>query len=130
MTLGKSSSAGSESPVPFDAALLTAEECWTKDMQALILLICASNVDICDSQQSKTNIQMHQNYNFNRHHLNLIHHAHTFLTIVSFGFSTARPPGGSLGAPVTNWQKARCCSGVNSPKISSNYMTKDTIRTM
>lgn len=26
----------------------------------------------------------------------------TFLTIVSFGFKTASPPGGSLGAPVTN----------------------------
>jgi len=26
----------------------------------------------------------------------------TFLTIVSFGFRTASPPGGSLGAPVTN----------------------------
>lgn len=49
---------------------------------------------------------------------------HTFRTIVSFGFSTARPPGGSLGAPVTNWQKARCCSGVNSPMISSNYWWK------
>lgn len=45
---------------------------------------------------------------------------HTFLTIVSFGFRTAKPPGGNLGAPVTNWQKARCCSGVNSPIISSN----------
>lgn len=45
----------------------------------------------------------------------------TFLTIVNFGFNTARPPGGSLGAPVTNWQKARCCSGVNSPIISRNY---------
>lgn len=48
-------------------------------------------------------------------------HCATFLTIVNFGLSTARPPGGSLGAPVTNWQKARCRSGVNSPMISSNW---------
>jgi hypothetical protein len=54
MTLGKSSSAGSESPVPFDAVLLADEECCTKDKQALMLLICASNMDISDSQQSKT----------------------------------------------------------------------------
>uniref|UniRef100_A0A2P2MVF5 E3 ubiquitin-protein ligase UPL3-like n=1 Tax=Rhizophora mucronata TaxID=61149 RepID=A0A2P2MVF5_RHIMU len=52
MTLGKSSSADSEGPVPFKAVFPADEEC--------------------------------------------------FLTIVNFGFSTANPPGGSLGAPVTN----------------------------
>lgn len=44
----------------------------------------------------------------------------TFLTMVNLGFKTAKPPGGSRGAPVTNWQNALCCSGLNSPIISSN----------
>lgn len=34
--------------------------------------------------------------------LKIQNHGATFLTMVSFGFSTANPPGGRRGAPVTN----------------------------
>lgn len=52
----------------------------------------------------------------------------TFLTIVSLGLRAANPPCGSRGAPVTNWQNACCCSGVNSDKISSSYKQEQESR--
>lgn len=44
----------------------------------------------------------------------------TFRTIVNFGLRDAKPPGGSLGAPVTNCRNARRCPWSNSCMISSN----------
>jgi hypothetical protein len=44
----------------------------------------------------------------------------TFRTTVSFGLSEARPPSGSLGAPVVNWMNARCSCLPNSRKIARN----------
>lgn len=48
----------------------------------------------------------------------------TLRTIVNFGLSDIKPPGGSLGAPVTNWRNARLCSWSNSWMISSNCRGK------
>ena len=44
----------------------------------------------------------------------------TFRTMVNFGFRDAKPPVGSLGAPVTNCRNDRSCSYSNSFMISSN----------
>lgn len=46
MTLGKSSSADSESPVPLDAVLAAVEECCTQDMQALMIRTCVGDIHI------------------------------------------------------------------------------------
>ena len=47
MTLGKSSSADSESPVPLDAVLAAVEECCTQDMQALMIRTCGWHTHQC-----------------------------------------------------------------------------------